>query len=148
MPYHTHPILMPLLCCALKDQCRKLNCNFHVRLALVLFVYTTLFFFNKKHPLAGEACVCPACARRHAGVHEWRLQPNSVTSRLTFLCFVLSVIFEWFTMRWNARLFFNRFCRPLLQEVVAVFHLVTVSLTEVSRAALFLACALAPDFLL
>ena len=55
-----------------------------------------------------------------------------------FLCFVLSVIFEWFTMRWNARLFFNRFCRPLLQEVVAVFHLlVTVSLTEVSRAALF-----------
>ena len=56
-----------------------------------------------------------------------------------FLCFVLSVIFEWFTMRWNARLFFNRFCRPLLQEVVAVFHLVSLSLTEVLRAALWLA---------
>ena len=58
-------------------------------------------------------------------------------AELEELFVVLSVIFEWFTMRWNARLFFNRFCRPLLQEVVAVFHLVTVSLTEVSRAALF-----------
>merc|ERR1712072_1635127 len=45
------------------------------------FVCIHQFVFNKKHPLAGEARVCPACARRHAGVHEWRLQPNSVTSR-------------------------------------------------------------------
>ena len=62
---------------------------------------------------------------------------SKIQKAVMCFCFVLSVIFEWFTMRWNARLFFNRFCRPLLQEVVAVFHLVTVSLTEVSRAALF-----------